>query len=391
MINKTSISITILFFQVHQALLTKLLRSSETCEDANSQRSSESASISDLVRDINQHYGMGDAPSGPTHSIENGSEKCESIKSESNHSNATRSSFADPHQPTQNGNYTTHNQVGNYNGINGVNGVTNINGVNNGFHTNHYSSINMPSMQHNQNLLQEADMRQTYDTVLSWNSSTMQPTEQSLLTSLSKLRSNPTPELIENLKLRQKILLEICKMVMNSSGKTVDYATRAMDAICKRQIDQNAGISYNFCLTNLIEGNQPKNSETGEISQYNDSQMDAAYTAAIHTPWPDCFNLLIGKLKSNINALKLFADRIKMKCENYNGNSIQDENWIKKIAEPLCELCNSDQSTVRKNAIFSIVELYRQVGEEKLRALLVEKLQPSKLKLVNLYISRMTK
>merc|ERR1712127_1003319 len=175
-----------------------------------------------------------------------------------------------------------------------------------------------------------------------------------------------------------------------------------MNAVCKRQMEQETqngaqvdplnqtGTAYKFCLYNLIQGDQPK-SENGEVLTYCDSQMDAAFTSAQHTPWPDCFDLLLSKLSSNINVLKLFADRIKSKCEDFEGNSIQDISWIERIAGPLCELCNSEQSTVRKNAIFSIVELYRQVGEEKLRGMLSDKLQPSKLKLVNLYISRMTK
>jgi hypothetical protein len=406
---------------VHQAMLSKLLRSTDQTEEASSQKSSESASISDLARDINQHYGMGDMTRERLDS-EKLETMSDSVKSES--TNATRSSFAttnEHHEVMQVGNYV--------NGVSLLNGVSNgvshgvSNGVNNGDHINcnfnvrsnghthangvhndvsNYSTINMPSMQNNRNLLQEADMRQTYDTVLSWNSSTMMPTEQARLTALTKIRSNAqnsnSSELTENLKLRNKLLTEICNMVMNSSGKTVDYATRAMNAVCKRQMEQETqtdplnptGTAYAFCFHNLIQGNQPK-SESGEILTYCDSQMDAAFTSAQHTPWPECFDLLLSKLSSNINVLKLFADRIKSKCEDFEGNSIQEISWIERIAGPLCELCNSEQSTVRKNAIFSIVELYRQVGEEKLRGMLSDKLQPSKLKLVNLYISRMTK
>lgn len=119
----------------------------------------------------------------------------------------------------------------------------------------------------------------------------------------------------------------------------------------------------------------------------------------------------------NENILQLFADRMKLKCEpTPNGDKVDQEQWYGKVLDPLwwvgkrnghvaylrsimrhlsldpppfpCKMCSSEVSRVRKHAIFSIVELHKQIGDEIMGELLTPRLPQSKLKLIYLYIRR---
>lgn len=182
------------------------------------------------------------------------------------------------------------------------------------------------------------------DIVLNWNSPTMQPTDPSLASALSKLRTQPIKELYDNQDLRQNLIQALVSIITSENKlrtQCIDYSCRALDKICKR-IEENVrsdqGQSYAQALKLLVDYILNFKSLTvfEQTSEYNTQIFDASYTCSVHTPWTNFFEIIEGKLENEV-ILQLFADRMKLKCEEFQGEKVSDAKWYGKVLDDLLE------------------------------------------------------
>lgn len=194
-------------------------------------------------------------------------------------------------------------------------------------------------------LLRQQDISQALDIIINWNTSTS-TTESSLASSLVKIRNQPVPELNSNLPLRKQLLKQTISIICSDRlrSQCIDYASRALDKICKRILEESPNkddtSAYNYSLRLFIDFmcTQSQNDEGGSSSNANfdlhTTVNDSAYNCAVNMPWTEVFTVVSEKLTNEL-VLQLFADRMKLKCDEVKGESMGDEKWYSLVLDPL--------------------------------------------------------
>ncbi|XP_074598509.1 CLIP-associating protein 1-A-like isoform X2 [Brevipalpus obovatus] len=177
-----------------------------------------------------------------------------------------------------------------------------------------------------------------------------------------------------------KDILKILTDKMTPGNKPVvkQSALRILRELIQKQ-PSYFGDYIELTVLNILNASKDPDREVQRVAEL------AAATAAIDLPADQCLKILKSAINSEDPSMSQSAIKMMSKLvERQDG--IMIEFLLPEIMPPLIKACDNPESSVRKSAIFTLVEIYKRTGDRMDPYL--ASMNGSKLKLLHLYIDK---